>query len=196
LDGPGQVTSAYDLALIARACFARDDFRKYTGSKTAQIPAQPPKDKHGFQIQNDNSLLFEYEGAIGGKTGFTDIARHTYVGAATREGRTLVVTMLGGEHQPGRLWQQGAKLLDWGFSTTGEDPVGQLVQPGETEATPTPTPSLAGQEAALAAGGTNAGSGVKGQALGLAGAGLAAIFVFAWVVLLLVGRRKRRREAR
>ncbi len=77
LDGPGQVTSAYDLALIARADFARADFCRYTATRTAQIPPEPPKDKHGFQIQNENQLLFAYPGAIGGKTGFTDIARHT-----------------------------------------------------------------------------------------------------------------------
>jgi D-alanyl-D-alanine carboxypeptidase (penicillin-binding protein 5/6) len=106
LDGPGQMTSAYDLALIARACFAREDFRRYAATRSAQMPPQPPKDKHGFQIQNDNRLLAEYPGAIGGKTGFTDIARHTYVGAATREGRSLVVTMLGGEHKPVRMWEQ------------------------------------------------------------------------------------------
>src|SRR4030095_6650599 len=104
------------LALIARADFARADFRRYAGSQSAQIPPQPPKDKHRFQIQNDNRLLFEYPGAIGGKTGFTDIARHTYMGAATRDGRRLVVSVLGAEIRPVRAWLQGAGLLDWGFS--------------------------------------------------------------------------------
>lgn len=141
LDGPGQVTSAYDLAVISRADFARADFRRYTASRTAQIPAEPPKDKHGYQIQNDNKLLFNYPGAIGGKTGFTDIARHTYMGAATRNGRTLVVTMLGGEHQPVRLWQQGSWLLDWGFSLPATASVGRLVAPGEVAAAPTPSPT-------------------------------------------------------
>jgi D-alanyl-D-alanine carboxypeptidase len=83
LDGPEQLTSAYDLALIARACFAREDFRRYTSTERTRIPAQPPKHK-GFQIQNDNQLLDSYPGALGGKSGFTDLARHTYVGAAER----------------------------------------------------------------------------------------------------------------
>ncbi|MEN3306505.1 MAG: hypothetical protein V7603_2707, partial [Micromonosporaceae bacterium] len=115
LDGPGQFTSAYDLALIARACFALDDFRRYDSALTAQMPAQPPKGK-GFQIQNENKLLTRYPGALGGKTGFTDLARHTYVGAAQRNGRRLVVTLLNAEPLPVRAWQQGASLLDWGFS--------------------------------------------------------------------------------
>src|SRR5256885_370714 len=89
LDGPRQFTSAYDLALIARADFAREDFRRYDPTARAQIPAQPPKDPRGFQIQNENDLLTRYPGALGGKTGFTDLARHTYVGAAQRNGRRL-----------------------------------------------------------------------------------------------------------
>jgi D-alanyl-D-alanine carboxypeptidase (penicillin-binding protein 5/6) len=131
LDGPRQYTSAYDLALIARADFANPDFRRYTATERTVIPAQPPKFK-AFQIQNDNRLLTQYDGAIGGKTGFTDLARHTYVGAAERNGRRLVVTMLRGEPRPQRLWQQGAALLDWGFALPKDaKPVGRLVKPGE-----------------------------------------------------------------
>jgi D-alanyl-D-alanine carboxypeptidase (penicillin-binding protein 5/6) len=133
LDGPGQFTSAYDLALIARADFAREDFRRYTSTRNAQIPAQPPKDPRGFQIQNDNQLLFQYPGALGGKTGFTDLARHTYVGMAERNGRRLVVTLLNAENVPGRGWQQGAALLDWGFSVPNGASVGRLVEPGELD---------------------------------------------------------------
>jgi serine-type D-Ala-D-Ala carboxypeptidase (penicillin-binding protein 5/6) len=133
LDGPGQFTSAYDLALIARVCFARDDFRRYDAAPTAQIPAQPPKDPRGFQIQNENQLLTHFPGALGGKTGFTDLARHTYVGVAERNGRRLVVTLLGAEAQPLRGWQQGAALLDWGFRVPDGASVGRLVDPGETD---------------------------------------------------------------
>jgi D-alanyl-D-alanine carboxypeptidase (penicillin-binding protein 5/6) len=133
LDGPGQFTSAYDLALIARADFAREDFRRYTATQRAQIPAQPPKDPRGFQIQNENLLLTKYPGAIGGKTGFTTVARHTYVGAAERNGRRLVVTLLGAEARPARGWQQGAALLDWGFAQPAGASVGHLVAPGEAD---------------------------------------------------------------
>jgi len=142
LDGPGQLTSAYDLALIARACFARDDFRRYDAAQRAQIPPQPPKDPTGYQIQNDNQLLYDYPGAMGGKNGFTDIARHTFVGAAERGGRRLVVALLGAEHLPVRAWQQGAALLDWGFAVAPGVSVGRLVDPGEADR-PSPVPSRA-----------------------------------------------------
>ena len=110
------------------------------------MPAQPPRDLNGYQIQNDNRLLFEYPGALGGKTGFTDIARHTYVGAAERNGRRLVVSVLGAEIRPVRAWQQGAGLLDWGFSLPRGAQVGHLVVPGEADklvAPPEPTPEPA-----------------------------------------------------
>lgn len=133
LDGPGQVTSAYDLALIFRACFAHENFRRWLLTESAQMPPQPPTDPTGFHFQNDNRLIYEYPGALGGKTGFTDIARHTYVGAAERNGRRLVVTLLGAEVMPLRGWQQGAALLDWGFAQPPGTAVGHLVEPGEAD---------------------------------------------------------------
>jgi D-alanyl-D-alanine carboxypeptidase (penicillin-binding protein 5/6) len=149
LDAPGQFTSAYDLALIARACFADDAFRRYVATERAQIPAQPPADKTGFQIQNENQLILRYPGALGGKTGYTALARHTYVGAAERNGRRLVVTLLGAEARPLRGWQQGAALLDWGFALPPDASVGHLV--GPAEATPT-IPAPASVDAAATGG--------------------------------------------
>ncbi|WP_350936952.1 D-alanyl-D-alanine carboxypeptidase family protein [Micromonospora mangrovi] len=149
LDGPGQFTSAYDLALIARACFADPNFRRWTATRTAEIPGQPALREKPFQIQNDNQLLYRYPGALGGKTGFTDLARHTYVGAAQRNGRRLLVTLLGAEIPTQRGWEQGAALLDWGFSLPGDAAVGRLVRPGElTGASPSPS----GPASALAGG--------------------------------------------
>ncbi|MFI7071585.1 D-alanyl-D-alanine carboxypeptidase family protein [Micromonospora sediminicola] len=147
LDGPGQFTSAYDLALIARACFAEPAFRRYTATRTAQVPAQPALREKAFQIQNDNMLLDHYPGAIGGKTGFTDLARHTYVGAAERGGRRLEVTLLGAEVTTQRGWQQGAALLDWGFGLPRDAAVGRLVEPGELDRA---TPPATGAASALA----------------------------------------------
>ena len=118
LDAQGQFTTAYDLALIARACFADAAFLRYALTRQAQIPAQPLKQREGFQIQNQNLLIDRYPGALGGKTGFTDLARHTYVGAAERNGRRLVVTLLGAEHAPTQGWEQGAAF----GASTGASP--------------------------------------------------------------------------
>ena len=192
LDGPGQFTSAYDLALIARACFEREDFRRYTTTPQAQIPAQPPRDPRGFQVQNENRLLTQYPGALGGKTGFTEQARHTYVGAAERDGRRLVVTVLGAEAHPARGWQQGAALLDWGFAQPREASVGRLVAPGEAERI------LASSRAGGASDGVTAGKPsrpvdkLRTQWLVSGAAGGAAVAVIGLVLAVAHARRRRR----
>jgi D-alanyl-D-alanine carboxypeptidase (penicillin-binding protein 5/6) len=188
LDGPGQATSAYDLALIFRADFGRSDFRRYDSTLRADMPPQPPQYPKGYQIQNDNALLFEYPGALGGKVGFTDLARHTYVGAAERNGRRLVVTMLGAELMPMRAWKQSAALLDWGFSLPSDASVGRLVNPGELEPKPSPsaTPLVAAhQDAAAAASGP--------RMLTLAGiAAVVVVFIGTSFGLIVRSRRRSR----
>ncbi|MEV7332274.1 D-alanyl-D-alanine carboxypeptidase [Micromonospora sp. NPDC093244] len=189
LDGNGQFTSAYDLALIARACFAQPAFRRYALTEQAPIPAQPAQRTKGFLIQNENQLIYRYPGALGGKTGFTDLARHTYVGAAERGGRRLVVTLLGAESAPKRGWEQGASLLDWGFTVPRDASVGRLVEPGELTATPSAAPALAapgGPRPAAASGPAHSGSGWLWSVTVISGAGV--------LVLLggLLWRRRRR----
>ncbi|MBQ1024826.1 D-alanyl-D-alanine carboxypeptidase [Micromonospora sp. C95] len=166
LDAPGQFTSAYDLALIARFCFADPAFRRYVLTERTRIPAQKALRGKGFEIQNENQLVYRYPGALGGKTGFTDYARHTYVGAAERDGRRLVVTLLGAEPRPQRGWEQGAALLDWGFALPRQVSVGRLVEPGELDTEPSPVPTRpvdaappAGTTSAQPAGTTSAAGG-------------------------------------
>jgi serine-type D-Ala-D-Ala carboxypeptidase (penicillin-binding protein 5/6) len=192
LDGPGQFTSVYDLALIARELFEREDFSEYIATERADIPAQ--KDARGFQIQNNNRLLFNYDGAIGGKTGFTSVARHAYVGAAERDGRRLVVTLLGAEAAPVRTWQQGAALLDWGFSLPRDASVGRLVEPGETTRVALPESELnPGPGSRPAASASSLGqSAAVVTAWTVAGVALA-VFVGA-VLLLLIGSVRARRR--
>ncbi|MEV4414351.1 serine hydrolase [Catellatospora sp. NPDC049609] len=161
LDGPGQLTSVYDLALIARACFADETFRRYATTREARVPEQPRKKAKSFQIGNQNLLLFNYPGALGGKTGYTDLARHTYVGAAERDGRRLVVTLLGAEAYPMSGWQQGAALLDWGFAQPADASVGRLIEPGEAAPGAQP-PAAPAAAAAAGSAGQNAGAGTGG----------------------------------
>ncbi|MER7332836.1 D-alanyl-D-alanine carboxypeptidase [Micromonospora sp. NPDC000119] len=129
LDGPGQYTSAYDLALIARAVFAREDFRRYIATEVAQIPAGPGSS--AIEITHDQTLLGHYPGTLGGKTGFTDLARQTYVGVAERNGRRLAVTLLGAETAPLGSLGEAAALLNWGFALPRGASVGHLVAPEE-----------------------------------------------------------------
>jgi serine-type D-Ala-D-Ala carboxypeptidase (penicillin-binding protein 5/6) len=124
LDGPGESSSAYDLALIARAGLAMPDFRKYVGTVKSRMPA--PHHKH-FQIYTHNRLLTTYRGDIGIKNGYTVAANATYVGAATRHGHTIVITLM---HANPYFWPEAKSLLDWGFKAEGKvEPIGTLVDP-------------------------------------------------------------------
>ncbi|MBU2666508.1 serine hydrolase [Actinoplanes bogorensis] len=192
LDGPGQFTSAYDLALIARICFANADFRRYVLTKSAQMPAQPQLKKGGFQFQNENKLIYGYPGAMGGKTGFTTVARHSYVGAADRNGRRLVVTLLGAEARPMRGYQQGQALLDWGFSLPRDESVGKLVSPEDVAPSPSPTPKPAAPQPAAAPGGTDG----PPPLLSMLAAGSVALLLAGAPLLLLLTQRRRRRRTR
>jgi D-alanyl-D-alanine carboxypeptidase (penicillin-binding protein 5/6) len=149
LDGAGACVSAYDLALIFRVAMREPAFAATTGSALYDFPGF--QDKPGFMVANDNKLLANYPGALGGKTGFTDDARHTYAGAAQRNGRRLLVVLLRGEQQPVRMWQQAAHLLDYGFALPPTaQPVGTLVDAAPPEppaansgAPPAATPGIA-----------------------------------------------------
>jgi D-alanyl-D-alanine carboxypeptidase (penicillin-binding protein 5/6) len=115
-------------------------------TRVAEISAGPGSG--GFQITNDNGLLGRYPGLLGGKTGFTDLARQTYVGVAEHNGRRLVVTLLGAETQPLGSLGEATALLDWGFALPHDAAVGHLVTPEEVSK---PSPVAAGVASTRAA---------------------------------------------
>jgi len=126
LDGPGGsgASTAHDLAVIFRAAMANPVFAQITAEPSAMFPGD-----HGDEpITNQDELLQRYPGAIGGKTGFTDAARKTFVGAAARGGRRLVIAMMYGLVRAGgpTYWDQAAGLFDWGFALNPETGVGSL----------------------------------------------------------------------
>lgn len=141
LDAPGQVSSAYDLALFARAGMAMPEFSTYAGASRAMFPDVRGKGEHPIYTTN-RLLRHGYEGMTGVKTGFTTQAGRTYVGSATRGGRTLIVTLMG-IHEASET--AARKLLDWGFANADKvSPIGQLVDaldPNDPNASPSGSPS-------------------------------------------------------
>jgi serine-type D-Ala-D-Ala carboxypeptidase (penicillin-binding protein 5/6) len=129
LDGPGGSgwSTAHDLAVIFRAAMANPVFAQITAEPSAVFPGSQGNDGD-HPISNQDELLQRYPGAIGGKTGFTDAARKTFVGAAARGGRRLVVAMMYGlVHQGGpTYWDQAGSLLDWGFALNPQSAIGVL----------------------------------------------------------------------
>jgi serine-type D-Ala-D-Ala carboxypeptidase (penicillin-binding protein 5/6) len=130
LDQPGEVSSAYDLALIGRAAMKLPSFRSYVSTRTASVPggrSTAGKMLPGFTINNHNRLLYNYDGAIGIKNGYTIAAQQTFIAAATRGGKTYIVTELA---SPNGSWRPTAALLDWAFAHGSRlTPIGELVEP-------------------------------------------------------------------
>lgn len=137
LDGPGMSTSAYDIGLFYRYAWEHDTFAKIVATQKYNWPT--------YELENDNKLLANYPGALGGKTGYTDDAGQTFVGAAERDGRRLVAVMLKGTRIPIAPWEQAARLLDYGFATPPGTKIGTLIEPDpsldapEPKAAPDPT---------------------------------------------------------
>jgi D-alanyl-D-alanine carboxypeptidase (penicillin-binding protein 5/6) len=106
LDGPGweSITTPHDLAVILRAALTYPLIAQIMRQQSAQFP--------GKTISNQNELLTRYPGTLAGKTGFTNLARNTFVAAAQRGNRRLVVVEMYGT---GDLYGQAIGLFDWGF---------------------------------------------------------------------------------
>jgi D-alanyl-D-alanine carboxypeptidase (penicillin-binding protein 5/6) len=115
LDGPGweSITTPQDLAVIYRAALNYPLIPQILHQSTAQFP----DGAGGFkQIASHDHLLPNYSGFIGGKTGYTNLARETYVAMAQRDGHRLIAVLM---YSDGDLWNQGRALLDWGFRQYG-----------------------------------------------------------------------------
>jgi len=101
-------STVYDLALMLRQACKYDIFRRIAATRNATLHFGGEKD---LLIKNSNKLLWIYDGAIAGKTGYTREARDCYVGMAQRNGRRLIVAVLKSEQR----WQDVTQLLDKGF---------------------------------------------------------------------------------
>lgn len=108
-------TSAYDLALIARAYFQNDVLRRIgnTGSYHFIPSAGQSED---FYKTNKHKLIngeLSYEGIIGGKTGYTDSARQTLVTGCEQAGMRLICVVMK-EEGPAQF-EDTITLFDYGY---------------------------------------------------------------------------------
>lgn len=147
LDGPGMSTSAYDIGLFYRYAWQNPAFADIVRTQTYDFPGRDGNPS--YPVENDNKLLYNYPGALGGKTGYTDDAGQTFVGAAERDGRRLVAVLLKGTRVPIAPWEQAAHLLDYGFATAPGTKVGTLVDPDPSLIAPKREEPTAAQAAAL-----------------------------------------------
>ncbi|MBY6365783.1 D-alanyl-D-alanine carboxypeptidase family protein [Rhodococcoides corynebacterioides] len=223
LDGPGMASSAYDLAVIFRAAMADPRFAELAAAEEVPFPGYPKdpakpdnpsrpdqpgapvnpdlplnEDRPGFTLASDNALLFRYPGTLGGKNGYTDDARQTFVGAAERDGRRLVVSLMAADVLPIRPWEQAARLLDFGFAQP-DARVGTLAPDdtvGDDRASATPSATTAPSAVARAESDVDAGGaypGVDDSADGAVRIGVGVVGGIVVVGLILLARRLSRR---
>jgi D-alanyl-D-alanine carboxypeptidase len=111
LPAEGQITSARDLAILARALIR--EFPEY------ELYWHISAIKFGKRVmRNYNTLIDRYPGADGMKTGFICASGFNLVGTATRNGKRLIAVVLGAPSGPVRA-VKAAQMLERGFSNNG-----------------------------------------------------------------------------
>jgi len=106
LDSFGLYSSAYDLAMMARAAMADPRFAEIVRTPVWHVRSLD------IDLYNGNGLLRSYPGADGVKIGWTEDAGETAVMSAIRNGHRVFVAVLGSKDRA----TDSAALLDWAFA--------------------------------------------------------------------------------
>lgn len=108
LTASGQQSTARDLATMFAIAMRNREF-------AAKLARTEVTTQEGKILRSHNRALWQVEGAQGGKTGYTDLARHTYVGKFSRPEGELVVALMGSN----RMWPDISNLVKYGFAEKG-----------------------------------------------------------------------------
>ena len=121
LNNANHVTTPHDMALIAKACFDRADFRALDQTTSYHFPATQ-KRPNGTDITMGHRMIAPggsdyYPGILGGKTGYTSAAGNTLVTCAERNGVRLIAVVMKSKRTQ---YADTRALLDYGFQVAGE----------------------------------------------------------------------------
>jgi serine-type D-Ala-D-Ala carboxypeptidase (penicillin-binding protein 5/6) len=122
LTAQGQQSTARDLAQIFRHAMQDKDFAR-------RIQQTQANTAYGTTLRNRNRALWEVEGSLGGKTGYTNMARQTYVGQFKRGNDSIVVAIMGSE----TMWADVKRLVEYGFQRKEEVRLARIAQRNPTE---------------------------------------------------------------
>lgn len=110
-------TTAYDMAMITKYALNNKVWRDMFGERRYEM-APTNKQNEVRYLNKQHVMIFEqkyyYEGIIGGKTGYTTVAKHTLVTAAERDGVTLVAVVMKCPNNMDK-YDDTKALLDYGF---------------------------------------------------------------------------------
>ena len=110
LDADGHFSTAYDMAIISSYGLKNRDFKDIVSTKNSKID----NGETVTYLKNHNKLLWNYDGCIGIKTGYTKRTGRCLVSAAEKDGVTLIAVTLNAPDD----WQDHEKMLDYGFENT------------------------------------------------------------------------------
>lgn len=124
LDDEGRST-ARDLLILSSEAFLNATFAGVVSTRFAKVPSDAGDPR---RLQNRNALLWLYDGAFGGKTGYTAAAGFCLVAAAERDGLRLAAVVLGA---PEQAFDASAELLNHGFASWERETIVSLGQGSE-----------------------------------------------------------------
>lgn len=110
-------TTAAELARIMAYCIGEseksEEFLIITRTSNYSFYANG----RSFSCANHNAFLTMMDGALSGKTGFTNKAGYCYVGALESEGRTYIVALLacGWPNNKNYKWRDTRELMEYGI---------------------------------------------------------------------------------
>ena len=118
LDDDNHYTTPYDMAMITREAIKEPEFFTFAG-ETRYDMEPTNKQKLVRNFNNKNKMIYEnspyyYEGILGGKTGYTSLAKNTLVEIVRREDRTLIAVLMEAEGADS-TFEDAALLFDYGF---------------------------------------------------------------------------------
>jgi D-alanyl-D-alanine carboxypeptidase len=161
LDARGHRSTAFDLAILARAVLQDRWLARVVRMRHAAFTMASGR---RVTLTAHSRFLLGYRGAIGVKTGFTDDAGQCLAAAATRGGRTLIAVVL---HSPDNAADAG-RMLDWGFGRGRSVRTGQrlpaYVAPASVAALLTRPPTAVERHPSAAPGDLAAAGLARGQA--------------------------------
>ena len=106
LTAPDHYSTVRDLAILFRYAMRNPLFREIIQTKFSSVSSTAMVRKkvvpRRISVRNHNRLLWDFDGALGGKTGYTVAAQKCFVGAVQRNGATLIVSILGRARSVGR----------------------------------------------------------------------------------------------
>lgn len=116
LDADGHYTTAEDLCLIASYAIKNTDFLSIISTDSYSFSDLSGKRK--YTVNNHDSFLKMYSGALGVKTGFTGKAGYCFAGAAQRDGITFTSSVLASGWPPHKSykWSDTKALMDYGYN--------------------------------------------------------------------------------